>query len=122
MPMMDQAYSALIEDLEQRGLLDETLVIWFGEFGRTPRFNGAGGRDHWGRAFSLALAGGGIRGGIVHGATDRIAAEPVGGVVEPKDLIATVFHCLGFAPDTLLRDQLGRPLPLSRGRVVEELV
>ncbi len=122
MPMMDQAYSALLEDLESRGLLDETLVVWFGEFGRTPRFNAAGGRDHWGRVFSLALAGGGVRGGVVHGSSDRHGAEPMEGVVEPKDLIATIFHCLGFSPETVLRDQLGRPLPLSRGRVVEALV
>lgn len=122
MPMMDQAYSALLEDLEQRGLLDETLVVWFGEFGRTPRFNANGGRDHWGRVFSLALAGGGIRGGVVHGSSDRNAAEPMDGVVEPKDLIATLFHCLGFAPETELRDQLGRPIPLSRGKVIEALV
>ncbi len=122
MPMMDQTYSALLEDLESRGLLDETLVVWFGEFGRTPRFNPQGGRDHWGRCFSLALAGGGIRGGLVHGASDRNAAEPVSGVVTPGDLIATIFHCLGFAPETELRDRTGRPVPLSRGRVLGELL
>lgn len=122
MPIMDQAYSALIEDLDARGLLDETLVVWFGEFGRTPRFNPAGGRDHWGRVFSLALAGGGIRGGGVHGASDRNGADPLDGVVAPRDLIATIFHCLGFAPNTEIRDQLGRPIPLSRGRVVEQIL
>jgi len=71
MPIQDQAFSALIEDLQLRGLLDETLVVWFGEFGRTPRFNKDGGRDHWGSCFSLALAGGGIRGGMVHGASEQ---------------------------------------------------
>src|SRR5439155_15455535 len=79
MPIADQAFSALIEDLEARGLLDETLVVWFGEFGRTPRFNGNAGRDHWGHCFSLALAGGGVRGGVVYGASDRHAAYPTDG-------------------------------------------
>lgn len=122
MPIMDQCYSALIEDLDQRGLLDETLVVWLGEFGRTPRFNGNGGRDHWGHVFSLALCGGGIRGGVVHGQSDAQAAYPVVGVVEPADLCATVFHQLGYDPDTLLHDQLGRPMPLSRGRIIQEIL
>ncbi len=122
MPMMDQCFSALLEDLQQRGLLDETLVIWFGEFGRTPRFNANAGRDHWGRVFSLALAGGGIRGGIVYGSSDKHAAEPVDGVVEPRDLIATVFHCLGIEPETAVPDFEGRPITLSKGRVIEAIV
>jgi uncharacterized protein (DUF1501 family) len=122
MPMMDQAYSALLEDLEQRGLLDETLVIWAGEFGRTPRFNGAAGRDHWGHVFSVALAGGGVRGGVAYGASDAHGAYPVEGRVEPRDLAATVFHCLGYEPDTPMRDNLGRPLPISRGQVIEAVV
>jgi len=122
MPMMDQAYSALLEDLDQRGLLDETLVVWFGEFGRTPRFNGNAGRDHWGRVFSLALAGGGIRGGVVHGASDKHAADPVDGMVAPRDIIATVFHCLGFTPETEVYDTVHRPLPISRGKVIEPIV
>jgi hypothetical protein len=122
MPMMDRAFSALIEDIDQRGLLDETLVVWFGEFGRTPRFNAAAGRDHWGSCFSLALAGGGVRGGVVYGSSDRNAAYPVDGRVEAADLIATVFHCLGHAPDTEVRDGLGRPLPLSRGRVIHAVL
>lgn len=122
MPMMDQCFSALIEDLQQRGLLDETLVVWFGEFGRTPKFNGNAGRDHWGRVFSLALAGGGIRGGVVHGTSDKHAAEPIDGMVEAKDLIATIFHCLGHAPETELRDVQSRPIPLTRGKVIEAIV
>jgi hypothetical protein len=122
MPIMDQCFSALLEDLQVRGLLDETLVVWFGEFGRTPRFNGAGGRDHWGHVFSLALAGGGIRGGTVYGASDRNGAYPADGRVEGRDLIATVFHCLGYAPDTEVRDSLGRPLPLTRGQVIRAIV
>ncbi|HND55295.1 MAG TPA: DUF1501 domain-containing protein, partial [Pirellulaceae bacterium] len=122
MPMADQCFSALLEDLEQRGLLDETLVVWFGEFGRTPKFNGNAGRDHWGRVFSLALAGGGIRGGTVYGASDKHAAEPLDGAVAPRDLIATVFHLLGYAPDTELHDPVGRPIPVSRGNVIQQIV
>ena len=122
MPIMDQAFSALIEDLEIRGLLEETLVVWFGEFGRTPRFNKDGGRDHWGSCFSLALAGGGIRGGVVHGTSDKSAAMPIDGKVEAADLIATIFHCLGYSPDTEIRDSFDRPIPISRGKVIKAIV
>lgn len=122
MPIMDQSFSALLEDLEQRGLLDETLVAWVGEFGHTPRINKNAGRDHWGRAFSIALAGGGIRGGVVHGATDAQAGEVVADRVEPRDYVATVLHCLGLAPETLVYDAQQRPIPLSRGRVLHPLI
>ena len=122
MPMMDQTYSALIEDLEARGLLDSTLVVWFGEFGRTPRFNKDGGRDHWGHAFSLALAGGGVKGGVVHGSSDRNGAHVVEGLVEPRDLLATMYHCLGHEPNTGVLDSLGRPIPISRGRVIQAIL
>jgi hypothetical protein len=121
MPPMDQAYSALLEDLDARGLLDSTLVGWMGEFGRTPKLNGAGGRDHWGHVFSAALAGGGVRGGRVLGASDRIGAFPKDGRVQPQDLTATVFHCLGHAPDTEIHDALGRPVPISRGEVIRQV-
>jgi hypothetical protein len=122
MPWMDRAYSALLTDLIDRGLLDETLVVWVGEFGHTPRFNPNAGRDHWGHCFSIALAGGGIRGGTVHGKSDAHAAYPVAGRVEPRDLHATMFHCLGHSPDTELHDTEGRPHPLSRGRVISEIL
>ena len=122
MPVMDRAYSSLLEDLQLRGLLDETLVVWMGEFGRTPRFNGNGGRDHWGRCFSIALAGGGIVGGQVHGQSDPDAAYPAADPVRPHDLTATMFHLLGIPPDTEIRDPLNRPLPISRGRVIEEIL
>jgi hypothetical protein len=122
MPWMDQAYSALLTDLSERGLLDETLVLWVGEFGHTPRFNARAGRDHWGQCFSIALAGGGVRGGVVHGKSDQQAAFPQSGRVDPHDLHATVFHCLGHSPDTILTDTEGRPHPLSRGRVIEEIL
>jgi hypothetical protein len=121
MPPMDQAYSALLEDLVQRGMLDETLVVWMGEFGRTPRHNGGGGRDHWGQVFSVALAGGGVRGGMVYGASDSIGAFPRDGRVQPQDLAATIFHCLGYRPDTEIHDPLGRPVPISRGDVLRQL-
>ena len=121
MPMMDQAYSALLEDLSQRGLLDQTLVVWLGEFGRTPKFNANAGRDHWGHVFSVALAGAGIRGGVVHGSSDRDAAYPVEGRVEPRDLMATIYHCLGYHPETAMHDTDGRPIPISRGDVIQAI-
>ena len=122
MPMLDQAYAALLEDLADRGLLEETLVIWTGEFGRTPRHNGAAGRDHWGPVFSLALAGGGIRPGIVHGASDSIGAYPREGMVTPPDLLATIFHSLGYRPDAEIHDILGRPVPITRGEVIRQIL
>jgi hypothetical protein len=122
MPPMDQAYSALLEDLSQRGLLDETLVVWMAEFGRSPKINAAAGRDHWGHVFSVALAGGPVRGGQVYGASDRIGAQPKDGRVQPQDLTATLFHCLGIRPDSEIRDALGRPVPISRGEVIRQVL
>jgi hypothetical protein len=121
MTPMDQAYSALLEDLEQRGLLDETLVLWMGEFGRTPRHNARGGRDHWGHVFSMALAGAGVAGGRVYGASDGIGAFPREGRVRPQELAATVFHCLGFRPETEIRDPLGRPVAITHGEVLRQV-
>jgi len=122
MPMMDQTYSALIEDLDQRGLLDETLVCWVSEFGHTPKFNARAGRDHWGRLFCIAMAGGGIRGGVVYGESDKHAAEPLSDVVRPSDYLATVFHLMGYHAETMVRDVEGRPLPIARGQVVEKVL
>lgn len=122
MPPMDHAYSALLEDLEQRGMLDETLVVWMGEFGRSPRLNTLGGRDHWGHVFSAALAGGGIQGGAVYGQSDRQGAFPLDGRVEPQDLCATVYHCLGFATGTELRDRFDRPVVISTGHPIEAIL
>jgi hypothetical protein len=115
-PALDAALSALLIDLEERGLLDETLVVLMGEFGRTPKVNGNGGRDHWAPCHSVVLAGGGIRGGAVYGASDRIAAWPSENPVCPEDLAATLYHCLGIAPDTHLHDRAGRPRLLCSGR------
>ncbi|HVA49282.1 MAG TPA: DUF1501 domain-containing protein [Pirellulales bacterium] len=117
-PPMDQAYSALLEDLAQRGLLDETLVVSMGEFGRSPRLDAAGGRGHWGYVYSAVLAGGGVRGGQVIGASDKIGGQPKDGRVSPADLAATLFHALGHSPDTLYHDRFDRPLPISRGEVI----
>jgi uncharacterized protein (DUF1501 family) len=121
-PVMDQVYSTLIQDLEERRLLAETLVCLVTEFGHTPRFNKRGGRDHWGRVFSIALAGGGIRGGTVLGRTDRQAAEPLSDPIRPCDYLATVFHCLGFDPHTMVPDMQGRPIPISRGKVIDSIL
>jgi hypothetical protein len=117
-PPMDQAFAALLDDLAQRGMLEETLVVCMAEFGRTPRFNARGGRDHWGYVFSVALAGGGVRGGQVYGASDKIGGHPQEGRVEPQDLSATIFHCLGYPASTEVHDALGRPLSISRGHVI----
>ena len=122
LPMVDQSLSALLEDLEARGLLDETAVVMMGEFGRTPRINGAAGRDHWGSCQSVLLAGGGIRGGEVYGASDRIAAYPTENPVDPVDIHATLYHAMGLDADQTMPDQLGRPQALSMGRVIEAIM
>ncbi|MGL4550442.1 MAG: DUF1501 domain-containing protein [Gemmataceae bacterium] len=119
MPKADAALSALLEDLDARGMLDSTLVVSMGEFGRTPRINARAGRDHWGPVFSVALAGGGVKGGQVIGSSDKDGAYPRDGRVLPEELQATVFHCLGHA-DAEMRDTLDRPLPVTRGRVIRE--
>ena len=121
-PTLDQSFSALVNDLDERGMLDETLVVCMSEFGRTPRFNGRGGRDHWGHVFSVALAGGGILGGQAYGASDAIGAYPKEGKVTPQDLTATILHALGIDPASEIRDAQGRPLPASRGDVVTGLI
>jgi hypothetical protein len=121
-PPLDQAFSALLLDLTDRGMLDETLVVCMAEFGRTPRMNRGGGRDHWGPVFSVALAGGGVRGGQVHGASDRQGGQSKEDRVEPQDLTATILHCLGYEPGSEIHDNLGRPLPLSRGKVIEAIL
>jgi hypothetical protein len=121
-PPFDQAYSALLRDLIDRNTLDETLVVCMGEFGRTPKLNARGGRDHWGHVFSVTLAGGGIQGGVVHGSSDHHGAYAQSGIVTPQDLTATIFHCLGYQPDTEIHDRLGRPFPISRGHVIQNVL
>jgi hypothetical protein len=121
-PSFDQAFAALLEDLHNQGRLDETLVCCLTEFGRTPRMNGRAGRDHWGSVFSVALAGGGIQGGVVHGASDSQGAFPQAGLTRPEDITATIFHCLGIAPETELHDPQGRPFVISRGQPIREIL
>jgi uncharacterized protein (DUF1501 family) len=122
LPNTDVAVSALLQDLSDRGMLDETLVVWFGEFGRTPKINPQAGRDHWPQCYSVLLAGGGIRGGTVYGSSDRTGAFPKDRPVRPDDISATMFAALGLDPQTEIRDQLGRPLPISRGEPLRELL
>lgn len=122
MPTLDQTYSALIQDLEERGLLNETLVCLVTEFGHTPKINAKLGRDHWGRVFSVALAGGGMRGGVVYGSSDKHAGEPENNPVQPSDYMATVFHCLGFPADTIVYDVQQRPVPISRGKPIDAIL
>ena len=122
LPMVDQSLSALLEDLDQRGLLGQTLVVVMGEFGRTPRINAQAGRDHWGSCQSVLLAGGGIKGGQVHGSSDRIGAYPSTDPVDPVDIHATLYHCMGLDPEQTMYDNLRRPFPLSTGRVLKALV
>ncbi len=121
-PPFDQAFSALILDLKSRGLLDETLVAVFGEFGRSPKINTNGGRDHWGSCFSGVVAGAGIEGGQVIGASDRQGAYPSERPISGPELHATLLHRLGIEPSSLFRDRLGRPLPISGAKPIRELV
>lgn len=116
LPALDAGYSTLLADLSTRGLLDETLVVLLGEFGRTPKINTNAGRDHWPGCFSITLAGAGIRGGLVHGASDRIAAYPANDAVSPEEITATIYHALGIPLRTELVDPSGRPMPLATAR------
>ena len=122
-PPMEVAYAALLDDLAERGLLDSTLVIWMGDFGRTPKINKDAGRDHWPPCFSMVLAGGGIRGGQVIGASDKIGAYPSLRPITPADIHATVFAALGYDPHRLTYYTAdGRPTPLSEGEPIRELL
>ena len=123
-PGLDRALFGLINDLDQRGQLDETLVCVMSEHGRTPRINRApgGGRDHWSQAYTCMFAGGGIARGRILGRTDKQGGTVIDRPVSPKDILATVYHLLGFDPETLIADRIGRPLPLVQGNVVQELL
>jgi hypothetical protein len=118
LPMTEQTLPTLLEDLEVRGLLDSTLVVWVGEFGRSPRINKIAGRDHWPQCYSALLAGGGVKRGHVYGASDKLGAYPASDPVRPEDLSATLFHLLGIDPATEVYDSLHRPLPISPGQVI----
>lgn len=121
-PPMEQAYAALLDDLGERGLLDTTLVVWMGEFGRTPRINADVGRDHWPGCYSVLLAGGGIRGGQVLGASDGTGAHPADRPVTPAEIHATMFTALGHdVRGITYRSADGRPVPLTEGEPIAEL-
>jgi hypothetical protein len=120
LPAFDQAYAALIRDLDQRGLLASTLVMVSSEFGRTPRINNDAGRDHWPKVFSVLLAGGGVKAGTVYGSSDAIAAEPQDNPLTVEDLATTVYHCLGIVADKELMAPGNRPVEIVDGGKVRE--
>jgi hypothetical protein len=123
LPSLDLTYSALLEDLDGRGLLDETLVVLMGEMGRTPRVNKDGGRDHWTFCYSIVFAGAGIKGGTICGASDAQAAYIKDRPVRIRDVCATIYHCLGIDPEMLVYDHGNRPVPVAHGgRPVEEIL
>jgi hypothetical protein len=118
LPLTDQTLPVFLNDLDERGLLDSTLVVWMGEFGRTPKLNSQTSRDHWPQCYTVLLAGGGAKRGYVHGRSDRQGAFPDRDGVPIEDLSATMFALLGLDPDTEVYDRLNRPLPISSGRPV----
>jgi hypothetical protein len=122
LPPMDRGVSTLLEDLEGRGMLDDTLVVWMGDMGRTPRINASAGRDHWSFCYSIVMAGGGIRPGMVLGSSDRAAAYPAEHQVHPSDIAATIYHCLGIDTRGEVSDQQGRPLVVSAGQPIHRLL
>ncbi|HEV3384539.1 MAG TPA: DUF1501 domain-containing protein [Gemmata sp.] len=121
MPPADRGFAALLDDLEARGLLANTMVVWVGEFGRTPRVENAG-RQHWPRCYSAVLAGGGIRGGVIYGSSDKIGAYPAENPVSPADMTATIYHTLGIDPGMSITDRLGRTQTLTEGKPLRALM
>jgi len=121
-PTLDQVFSALIEDLEQRGMLDDVLIVPMAEFGRTPIINKSAGRDHWPFVYSLAMAGAGLKRGVVVGSSDRLGAYPQTKPYDPADMAATIYHLLGVPSDTILNDRQGRPHRLIVGRPIDEML
>ena len=122
LPPLDRAFSALLKDLSDRGMLDDTLVVWMGEFGRSPRIDSNGGRNHWPQVFSIVMAGAGIRGGEVYGASDGDGAYPKDKPVSPHDVGATIFHLLGVDINQTLHDHIGRPHQICRGKPIAGLI
>jgi len=121
LPVIDRAMAALLDDLHDRGMIDDTLVAWTGEFGRTPKINGGGGRDHWGRVYSTMLAGAGIKGGQVYGRTDKQGGLPTDDPVHVTDFFATMYHALGYDGSSAVHDASGRPHHFVQGRPVLKL-
>ena len=122
LPLTDHTLPVLINDLDERGLLDETLVVWMGEFGRTPRINDNISRDHWPQCYTALLAGGGVKRGFRFGASDREGAFPDRDPVRPDDLAATMFSLLGVNPAIEVHDILDRPLPVAAGEVISGIL
>jgi len=123
MPALDQALASLIEDLESRGLLSKTLVMVSSEFGRTPKINNDAGRDHWPKVFSVMLAGGGVKGGLVFGASDATATEPESDAVSPEDLATTMYHLLGIVADKELMSPGDRPVEIcDGGKLIKDIL
>jgi len=121
LPPLDQGVAALLDDLQALGLLDQTLVMVLGEFGRTPKINKGAGRDHWPNAFTGVFAGAGVAAGQVIGKTDKIGAYPTTPPYAPDDVGATVYHALGVDHEADVPDQFGRPVRLNRGAPIEAL-
>ncbi|MCA9028742.1 MAG: DUF1501 domain-containing protein [Planctomycetaceae bacterium] len=122
LPITDQTLPTLLLDLESRGLLDETLVVWMGEFGRSPKINGAVSRDHWPSCNTVLLAGGGIRGGSIYGASDKHGAYPERDPTTFGDIAATMYALMGIDPETQIYDRLNRPLPIANGRPIRPII
>ncbi|MBM3844889.1 MAG: DUF1501 domain-containing protein [Verrucomicrobia bacterium] len=122
LPITDQTLPTLLNDLETRGMLDTTLVVWVGEFGRTPKINGSASRDHWPQCYTALLCGAGVKQGYLHGTSDKHGAYPAEHPVKPDDLAATLYHLLGIHPHAEVRDAAGRPLAISTGNVVSPIL
>jgi len=123
MPPLDQALAALIEDLDSRGMLEKTLVMVSSEFGRTPKINPESGRDHWPKVFSMMLAGGGVKGGLIHGSSDATASEPDMDPVAPADLATTMYHLMGIVADKELMSPGDRPIEIcDGGKLITDII
>jgi len=122
LPITEQTLPTLLNDLDDRGLLDETLVVWMGEFGRTPRINENASRDHWPQCYTVLLAGGGVKRGFVYGASDKSGAYPAENPVRPDDIAATIYYLLGIDPQAEVYDTGKRPLAISSGQPITALL
>ena len=122
LPITEQTLPTLLNDLEQRGLLETTLVVWMGEFGRTPKINDNASRDHWPQCYTALLAGAGVKKGFVYGASDKNGAYPAENAVRPDDLAATIYHLLGIDPHAEVRDTGNRPIGISSGKVINGIL
>jgi uncharacterized protein (DUF1501 family) len=118
LPITEHTLPTLLDDLEERGLLEDTLVLWMGEFGRTPQINKAESRDHWPQCYTTLLAGAGVKKGFVYGASDREGRYPAENMVRPDDLAATLYYLFGIDPETEVLDRNARPLPIAKGKPV----